>query len=49
MPNVRDKEKAGVKEKAASAAVMATSLGPWVVKHREAGMSSGGCDNLSIC
>ena len=36
---MRDKEKSGLKEKAESAAVMATSLGPWVVKHREAGMS----------
>jgi len=37
---MRDKEKSGLKEKAESAAVMATSLGPWVVKHREAGMST---------
>lgn len=36
VPNVRDKEKAGLAEKAHSATVMATSLGPWTIKHREA-------------
>jgi len=36
VPNLRDQEKSGVADKAHSAAVMSTSLGPWLIKHREA-------------
>ena len=36
-PNLRDQEKATVLSKAADAATTAVNLGPWIVKHREAG------------
>lgn len=37
VPNVRDKEKLTLATKATNAAETAAALGPWVVKHREAG------------
>lgn len=37
VPNVRDKEKATLASKAVATATTAANLGPWIVKHREAG------------
>jgi dienelactone hydrolase len=39
VPNVRDKAQATLASKAVATATTAAALGPWIVKHREAGMS----------